>query len=116
MLDEARHGQDPAAEEAVGNVEVPVLFVLGNAEEAGGDFQLGRRFLRFVLLVVFLFGVRSGSRTGTSRALGEGCRGERDHEGHGGDEDLFHRYRFVVDSYEDSHFSRKTASVRLFSE
>ena len=63
MLDEARHGQDPAAEEAVGNVEVPVLFVLGHAEEAGGDFQLGRRFLRFV----FLFGVGFGAGTGAMR-------------------------------------------------
>ena len=87
MLDETRHGQDPAAEEAVRNVEVPVLFMLGHAEETGGDFQLGRRLFR----LIFLFGVGFGARTGTAGALGEGCRGERNREGHGGDEDSFHR-------------------------
>ena len=112
MLHEAGDGEDPAAEEAVRNVEVPVLLVLGHAEQAGGDLQLGRRFLGFFL--VFLLGVGFGARTGTG-TLGQGSRGERDHEGHGGDEDLFHRYLFVVDSYEDSHFSRKAVSVRLIS-
>ena len=91
MLHEAGDGEDPAAEEAVRNVEVPVLLVLGHAEQAGGDFQFGRRFLRFVFLVVFLFGVGFGAGTGASGALGEGCRGERKEEGHGGDEGLFHR-------------------------
>ena len=66
MLDETRHGQDPAAEEAVRNVEVPVLFVLGHAEETGGDFQLGRRLFR----LIFLFGIGFGAGAGTSGALG----------------------------------------------
>ena len=90
MLDETGHGQDPAAEEAVRNVEIPILFVLGHAEEAGGDFQLGRRFLRLVFLFVFLLGVGFGARTGAG-TLGQGGRGERKEEGHGGDEGLFHR-------------------------
>ena len=113
VLHESRDGKDAAAEEAVRNVKVPVFFVLGDAEQAGGHFQFRRRFLGFFL--VFLFGVGFGARAGAG-TLGQGSRGERNHEGHGGDEDLFHRYRIVVDSYEDSHFSRKTASVRLFSE
>ena len=58
---------------------------------------------------VFLFGVRFLVRAGAG-TLGEGSRGERDEEGHGGDEDLFHRFRVLVDSYEDSHFSGKAAA------
>ena len=110
VLDEARDGQDPAAEEAVGNVEIPVFFMLGHAEEAGGDFQFGSRFLRLVFLFRVGFCVWFGAG-----ALGLGGRGGGHDEGHDGDQDLFHRCRILVDFHEGSDFSAMSAPLRWLS-
>ena len=51
---EAGDGQDAAAQQGVGNLQVPVLFVLGHGEEALGEVQLdGRSFLLFIFFLFF---------------------------------------------------------------
>ena len=66
IADEAGHSQNPTAKQAVRNLEIPVLLVLGNAEEALLECELR---LLLLLLLRRLLGVLAGSRLTGSRAL-----------------------------------------------
>ena len=109
IADEPRHGQDPAAQQAVGDVEVPVLLLLGDAHQAGGHIQFRCRF--FCVFFLFRVGLAGGGLGGGT--LGERCRGGDHEQGHGGDQDLFHRYRILVAVHEGNDFSEMFRPVPL---
>ena len=85
MVHKAGDGEDPAAQQAVRHVEVPVLLVVGHPDHAGGDGEFRFRLFRGFLL--FGFGILAGPGTGFLRQ-GDGSRDNE--QCHGGEEETFH--------------------------
>ena len=90
MVHKAGDGQDTPAQQGVRNIEIPILFVMGNADESVRYGQFRLRFLRSFLFLGIGILVISGSGL---LGQGEGSRGHK--QRHRGEEDSFyHIYQY----------------------